>query len=169
MSEEDEDMRTGQRTYDTYNPPKGVPRKDPSATLNDCLRAELAACETYGLALEHADRAEVAEQLREIRENHRLRASLVSEFLRTRGVEPVTTGGIWGAFAKMVQRGANLFGDRTAVAALEEFEDHTLKCYADAIRQDNVEIRSLVETELLPKQQRTHELARNLRAILTRH
>jgi hypothetical protein len=162
-------MRTGQKTYDTYNPPKPVSRKDAVDGLNDCLRAELAACETYGLALEHADRAEVAEQLREIRENHRLRAALLTEFMRTRGVDPVTSGGVWGAFAKLVQRGANLFGDKTAVSALEEFEDHGLRCYADVIRGDNVEIRRLVETELLPKQQRTHELCRNLKSILTNH
>ena len=43
--------------------------------------------------------------------------------------------GAWGAFAKLVQGGADLLGDASAVSALEEGEDHGIKTYADAMKE----------------------------------
>ncbi|HTM46020.1 MAG TPA: hypothetical protein VL137_13760, partial [Polyangiaceae bacterium] len=67
--------------------------------------------------------------------------------------------------AKAVQSGANLFGDKAAVASLEEFEDHCLKMY----KQDQWQpwdVQQFINAELLPRQQRTHELCRELKRFI---
>jgi len=132
--------------------------------LNDCLRSERSAVETYTLAIKHADKPEITTTLSDIRESHSLRTRRIVDYLRAHGVEPVKGGGTWGAIAKAVQSGANLFGDKAAVASLEEFEDHCLKMYRDSRYPQDVQ--QFINTELLPRQQRTHELCRELKRFI---
>src|SRR5262245_46843266 len=86
--------------------------------LNDCLRSERSAVETYTLAIKHTDKPEISTTLSDIRESHSLRTRRIADFLRAHGVEPVKGEGAIGAIAKVVQSGANLFGDKAAVASL---------------------------------------------------
>jgi hypothetical protein len=69
---------------------------------------------------------------------------------------------------RAIEASASAFGDRAAVAALEEGEDHGLRDYrADMVKLD-VRERELVIVQLLPQQERTHrvmsELSRELKA-----
>jgi hypothetical protein len=132
--------------------------------LNDCLRSERSAVETYTLAIKHADKPEVTTALNDIRESHSLRTKRIADFLRAHGVEPVMSAGAWGAIAKAVQSGANLFGDKAAVASLEEFEDRFLKMYKEQWHPQDVQ--QFIDAELLPRQQRTHELCRDLKRFI---
>lgn len=132
--------------------------------LNDCLRSERSAVETYTLAIKHTDKPEVTTTLSDIRESHSLRTQRIADFLRAHGVEPLHGGGAWGAVAKAVQSGANLFGDKAAVASLEEFEDRFLKMYRADWQQGDVQ--QFISSELLPRQQRTHELCRELKRFI---
>ena len=45
------------------------------------------------------------------------------------GGTPAEGSGAWGTFAKVVEGGAKVFGEKAAVAALEEGEDHGLADY----------------------------------------
>jgi hypothetical protein len=132
--------------------------------LNDCLRSERSAVETYTLAIKHTDKPEISTTLSDIRESHSLRTRRIADFLRAHGVEPVKGEGALGAIAKVVQSGANLFGDKAAVASLEEFEDRFLKMYKDHWYPQDVQ--HFISTELLPRQERTHELCRNLKRFI---
>jgi hypothetical protein len=133
--------------------------------LNDCLRSERSAVETYTLAIKHTDKPEVTTALDAIRESHNLRTTRIADFLRAHGVEPVMTGGAWGAVAKAVQSGANLFGDKAAVASLEEFEDRCLKMYNEPWQPQDVQ--EFISAELLPRQQRTHAQCRDLKRFVS--
>ena len=46
---------------------------------------------------------------------------------------PTDDSGPWGAFARLVEGGAKMFGEKAAISALEEGEDHGLKLYRDEI------------------------------------
>jgi hypothetical protein len=49
-----------------------------------------------------------------------------------------------------------VLGDKAAIAALEEGEDHGLKDYKDDDDKLDVQAKSLVRSRLLPAQQDTH-------------
>jgi len=83
------------------------------------------------------------------------------------GGEPATSSGPWGVFAKAVEGGARLFGDKTAIAALEEGEDHGLKDYKADIDDLGMEQRGLVTSRLLPLQELTHRRMSTLKKTMS--
>lgn len=91
---------------------------------------------------------------------------MIEKQIRACGGEPSKGSGIWGAFAKAVQAGANLLGDPIAIAALEEGEDHGLALYRDALADADINdaaCKSFVSTVLLPAEQKSHDACRSLK------
>jgi len=136
--------------------------------LNSFLRGEISAVETYRMALDKLDANGPARaELEACMASHQERVSMLQDAIFASGGEPASRSGPWGAFAKLVERSARLFGDKAAVAALEEGEDHGLKDYnADATALD-AESRDLVKGSLLPLQQHTHDRISTLKRRLS--
>jgi uncharacterized protein (TIGR02284 family) len=134
--------------------------------LNDFLRGELASVETYDLALHAIKDPELTGTLRQIRDSHERRVGLLRDRIRALGGEPAISSGAWGAFSRAVQRGADLLGNRVAVAALEEGEDQGKKRYSRDTDELSKTEREFVEKELAPEQIRTHDLARSLQKFV---
>jgi hypothetical protein len=82
---------------------------------------------------------------------------MLQDAVRALGGEPVTGSGPWGAFAKAIETGAKAFGEKAAISALEEGEDHGLKDYKGDLKDLDFEARSLIQDKLLPQQQQTHD------------
>jgi hypothetical protein len=82
------------------------------------------------------------------------------------GGTPTETSGVWGAFAKALQSGADALGDRVAIAALEEGEDHGVHDYRRALPDLDAESRDLLEQELIPGSMRTRRAISSLRHAL---
>jgi len=131
--------------------------------LNELLRGELSAVETYTLALKQTKNNEFGSTLRQLREAHERRIETIRDKIIQLGGEPATSSGAWGAFANVVQVGADLFGNTAAVSALEEGEDPGLKMYREALTDEDPEVRDLVDATLLPAQRRSHDLCRSLK------
>ena len=125
-------------------------------SLNSLLRGEMSAVETYRQALGKLNSSTARPQLEECQLSHAERVTKLREQIARLGGSPSESSGVWGAFAGMVEGSAKAFGEKAAIAALEEGEDHGLKQYRDEIRKLDVESRQLVETDLLPQQERTH-------------
>src|SRR6185436_11263516 len=89
--------------------------------------------ETYDLALKKVGANDLGNSLRQLRDAHDERVAILRQKLRELAAEPSEGSGAWGAFAKAVQASADLFGNGTAIAALEEGEDHGMKMYSDAL------------------------------------
>ncbi len=64
--------------------------------------------------------------------------------------------GAWGAFANLVEGSAKVFGEKAAISALEAGEDHGLKLYRDEMEKLDPTARSVIQSEVLPAQERTH-------------
>jgi uncharacterized protein (TIGR02284 family) len=132
--------------------------------LNSFLRGELSAVETYDQAIEKlADEPQLAESLRDNRDSHARRAAMLRREIEKLGGEASDDSGVWGGFAKLVEGSAKLFGKKSAIAALEEGEDHGRDDYLAELREASPELRELVENELLPEQLRTHDVMSNLK------
>ena len=132
--------------------------------LNSFLRGEISAVETYRMALDKLDanspaRGELVANLA----SHEDRVQMLRSAILQLGGEPATSSGPWGVFAKAVEGGARLFGDKTAIAALEEGEDHGLKDYKADLDDIDGEHRVLVTGRLLPLQEMTHRRMSSLK------
>ena len=125
-------------------------------TLNELLRGEISAVETYRQALEKLTSSPVRAALEECWRSHEIRVQKLRQQVERLGGHPDEGSGAWGAFAKLVAGGAKVFGERAAIAALEEGEDHGLRLYTGDIAKLDPASRVLVEADMLPAQERTH-------------
>ena len=148
--------------YATSTNPDSKPMTDGVAKLQECLRGELSAVESYDLAIQSVKDVELTRALRQLRDSHDRRVVLLRDRLRQDGATPEDGSGAWGAFAKLVQGAADLFGNRAAMSALEEGEDHGLKLYSADLGDCDMSTREFIVVELLPEQQRSHDLCRTL-------
>ncbi|MEJ7731552.1 MAG: PA2169 family four-helix-bundle protein [Polyangiaceae bacterium] len=134
--------------------------------LNSFLRGELSAVETYRQALEKVKDASILNVLRECQDSHSERVRTLTEQVATFGGKPDSESGAWGTFAKLVEGAATAFGDKTAVAALEEGEDKGLKDYRGDLADLDPNAKQLVQQRMLPAQERTHQAMSQLKKRL---
>lgn len=124
--------------------------------LNSFLRGELAAVETYRMALDKVEGGRARDEVLACMKSHQDRVQLLTDAVIACGGEPATSSGPWGVFAKAVEGGAKVFGEKAAISALEEGEDHGMKDYQADIDKLDPSSRRLVSDRLLPLQQQTH-------------
>jgi uncharacterized protein (TIGR02284 family) len=134
--------------------------------LNTFLRGELSASETYRLALSKLGESPNRSILEQCARSHEERARLLTSEVERLGGAPADGSGAWGTFAKLVEAGAQLFGEKSAIAALEEGEDHGKSEYDQDLSELDRSTRALVEAQLRPEQLRTHQAMRLLKKSL---
>jgi hypothetical protein len=127
--------------------------------LNELLRGELSAVESYDRALPAVeDKPALRSDLQECRASHELRVERIRRAILDEGGEPAHASGAWGLFARAVAGGARALGWKTVITTLEEGEDHGLKEYGDMMVRLDEPVRKLVSTQLYPEQQHTHSV-----------
>jgi uncharacterized protein (TIGR02284 family) len=126
-------------------------------TLNALLRGEMSAVETYQQALERLKDFNARQQLEECRRSHQERAEKLRRHIVQMGGKASEDSGAWGTFTKLFEGSAKAFGEKAAIAALEEGEDHGLRLYRDDLNKLDAHSRALVESDLLPAQRQTHD------------
>jgi uncharacterized protein (TIGR02284 family) len=126
-------------------------------TLDKLLKDELSATETYQQALdiirEDAGLGE-AVYLMPIYEEHKDAVSSLKTQIHQLGGTPSEDSGAWGTWAKIVLGGANVLGKKTVLHALQEGEKNGAEDYDETLEDPELpsDIRSLIETKLLPAQ-----------------
>jgi len=127
-------------------------------TLNKFLKDELSATETYQQALdklqEDAGLGE-SKALKPIYEDHKEAVSILQALISRLGGTPCEDSGAWGTWAKIVQGGANMLGKEVALKSLQGGEKSGAEAYEEALQETELssDIRTLIETKLLPAQQ----------------
>lgn len=124
--------------------------------LNSFLRGEIAAVETYRQALSGLRQSSHVATLTECKSSHEQRVSILTDEIRKLGGTPAESSSAWGFFAKSVEGSAAAFGEKSAIAALEEGEDHGNSDYRSDIDKLDPTVRSVIEQRVLPMQLRTH-------------
>jgi uncharacterized protein (TIGR02284 family) len=148
-------MRTSETTKETVN------------HLNSFLRGELSAVETYRQAIGKLNQSPHRSTLEQCAKSHSERARILAEEVRRRGGEPADSSGAWGTFAKLVEGSAAAFGEKAAISALEEGEDHGRDDYRKDVEALDASARQLVQNQILPEQQRTHDAMSALKRSLS--
>jgi hypothetical protein len=136
----------------------GIDADAVTGILNKFLRGELSAVETYRQAIDRLRTSACATTLTDNQRSHEQRVQMLRTQIMSLGGKPAEGSGPWGGFAKLVEGGAKLFGEKAAIAALEEGEDHGLKLYRGRSDLEKLDLatRDFVERNLLPEQERTH-------------
>lgn len=125
--------------------------------LNSLLRGEMSAVETYQMALGKLDRTSTArDELLVNLKSHQDRVIALQDAIAAAGGTPAKSSGPWGTFAKIVEGTAKALGDKAAVAALEEGEDHGLKDYRAEVDDVDPRWRQIVN-QMIVMQQQTHD------------
>lgn len=124
--------------------------------LNEALRGERAAVETYVQALEKVGTDPRADHLRTIRADHMEAVQELKDEIVRLGGKPDDTSGAWGTWAETVMGAAKIFGNTTAVRALREGEEHGEELFKDIAAHDHVGtgVRDLMRSKYIPRQQR---------------
>ena len=122
-------------------------------TLNNLLRGELSATETYQQALAKAADEAGAEELRRLHAEHREAANTLRQHIHHHGGKPDQGSGAWGAFAKALTGAAKLFGNTAALKALKEGEESGIKSYESALKDASLgdDCKDLIRNTLLPR------------------
>ena len=142
-------------------------RKDTVGHLNSFLRGELSAVETYRQALAKVEDFTERAVLHECSRSHQERVRMLTEEVRRHGGEPATDSGPWGAFAKLVERGAAVLGRKAAIAALKQGDEHGREGYRRDLSQLDPEAREFIQSQVLPQQHRTHAAMSALKQSLS--
>lgn len=134
--------------------------------LNSFLRGELAAAETYRLALDSLELSPHRPTLVQCSRSHEERARLLTEAILGRGGEPADSSGAWGSLVRMIERGAASISESAAIAVLEEGEDHGRDDYLRDLDELEPTARQLIEFTILPEQRRTHDTIKAVKRAL---
>jgi uncharacterized protein (TIGR02284 family) len=127
--------------------------------LNKFLKDELSATESYQQALDKL-RDDVglgqSEDLMPICDDHVQAVFSLQGLINRLGGTPVENSGAWGTWAKMILGGANMLGKKSVLRALHEGEKNGVKDFEEALQDTELssDVRALIETKLLPDQQK---------------
>ncbi len=130
--------------------------------LNQLLRGELSALETYDECIERLDNAQVVSELKELRRSHELRTEQLHHHIKLMGGEPEESSGAWGLIARALETGATMFGSKAALEILERGELHGVREYHDVTDLEPETMKFIVD-HLRPEQSRTREKVAELR------
>lgn len=124
--------------------------------LNELLRGEISAVETYRQALEKVGDEPGADKLKQYHDQHTTAVGTLADMVRKHGGTPSNDSGAWGAWAQTVLGSAKLLGDKAALKALKEGEEHGIKEYKEVLENDNIpaDIKMVVRDKLIPAQQK---------------
>jgi bacterioferritin (cytochrome b1) len=131
----------------------------PVDQLNQFLRGEISAAETYRMAIEKISGStnspvSALGLLREAQAEHGRAAQALRDRIRELGGEPEDSSGAWGVWAKFAEGVANLLGDTASLKALKEGEEHGLTDYINGVERVDLSSADLVQNQLIPSQQR---------------
>jgi uncharacterized protein (TIGR02284 family) len=136
-------------------PVKAMADQGVVSQLNEILRGELSAVETYRQAVAKSGGIVGSETLKEFHDEHADNVSRLRSEIQKLGGTPTTDSGAWGVWAKTVMGSAKILGDKSALQALRQGEEHGLNEYNEVLKNKNVPapIKDLVQNDMLPGQQ----------------
>lgn len=121
--------------------------------LSGVIKGEISAVETYRQALSKLDAEPQSTVLSKIAEDHEDAVDILKELAHYEGGMIPQDSGMWGAWAQAVEGTAQIFGDKAAIKALKEGEEHGVKLYQKTLRDRHLtnEARDTIRDMLLPQ------------------
>lgn len=122
--------------------------------LEEIYKGEKSAAETYRKALKEVAGQPGSDDLMTLQHDHIDALQRLGSHLNMRAEDIPEGSGAWGAWANTVMSTATLFGDKAALKALKEGEEHGLKQYRSAVDEAiDPQIRNLIRDTFIPRQE----------------
>lgn len=124
--------------------------------VDELIRGEISAVQSFRTVLGKIKDTNERTALEKMLQDHVGAVDKLKRFAEKKFESKVESARPWGAFTKAFAGGASFFGDKAALAALKIGEQHGINEYQEAIKDDSIdqEVRNLIQTELLPNQER---------------
>ncbi|MCI5072491.1 PA2169 family four-helix-bundle protein [bacterium] len=121
--------------------------------LNEILRGERSALETYVQVLSNTETSPKTNHLLQSKAEHIEAVQNLKQEISSLGGQPSEDSGAWGDWAKTITGTAHIFGDKTALKALKEGEEHGLKLYQE-LKKDHPEhqVTESIANKFIPRQ-----------------
>ena len=129
-----------------------ITREGAVAQLSSLFRAELAARETYDIALGHSALSRYGDVLRRQKRVHGERVAVLGARLHDLAVRPPESSGAWGTFARAVEDTGAAVSTGMALAVLALEEETLANDYAASLAVLDATSCNLVAERLLPAQ-----------------
>lgn len=140
------------------NQPTAKPSNEEATQLDDLVRGEISALKAYDQLLTDTKDEKQKAKLQMIRKDHEKALSKLSKYVAGKKdiLEDTEDAGAWGGFAKTWVKGGQLMGNKTALNALKQGEEHGIKEYKEALEDDSIspELKQMIKTEMLPSQEK---------------
>jgi hypothetical protein len=123
--------------------------------LNELLRGEISAVETYQQALGKVGDDPQGQTIKSFLKDNQTNVEELTADIERLGGSPAKSSGAWGAWAKTVEGTSKLFGDAAALKALKEGEQHGLKEHKEMASDETIpgDIREKIKNAYIPKQE----------------
>ncbi len=123
--------------------------------MDDLIRGEMSAVKAYRQVLEKVKDKSDAAKLTAILRNHEKAVTTLKKHASADVLEDTQTVGPWGTFVAGYTGSAKIFGDKTALKALRQGEEHGLNEYKEALDDKNIsaDVKQLIRSDLMPKQE----------------
>lgn len=124
--------------------------------VDELIRGEISAVESFRTVLPRIKDSSERTALEQMLQDHVQAVDKLKRFAEPKFEAKAETSGPWGAFTKAFAGGASFFGDKAALTALKVGEQHGINEYQEAVNDNSInqEVRALIQTELLPNQER---------------
>ncbi len=124
--------------------------------VDELIRGEISAVESINAVMGKIKDQREKTALQQMLQDHVRAVESLKRFAEPEFVGKAETSGPWGAFTKAFAGGSSFFGNKAALAALKIGEQHGCNEYQEAVKDDSInpDVRTLIQTELLPNQQK---------------
>ena len=122
--------------------------------IKDIIKGERAAVETYGQVFEKYGTDSQLDKLRYFSKDHKDAVRKLDSIARENNIEVPESSGAWGSWSSLVTGTAKVFGEKAALKALKEGEEHGLKEYEDLLSETSIptSLKNMVQSTFIPMQ-----------------
>lgn len=124
--------------------------------VDELIRGEISAVESISAVLGKLKDQSEKSALEQMCKDHEFAVQKLKTFAESEFESKAQSSGPWGTFTTAFAGGASFFGDKAALSALKVGEQHGLNEYQEALKDNSInqEVRSLIERELIPNQEK---------------
>ncbi len=124
--------------------------------IQDIIKGERAAVETYGQVFEKYGADSQLDKLRYFSKDHKEAVLALNKIAKENSIEVPESSGAWGTWSNLVTGTAKVFGEKAALKALKEGEEHGLKEYEELLEVSNipVQFKTMIQDKFIPVQRK---------------
>lgn len=144
------------RVSEEFGKPDAMPEIREVEQMAQILRGEVSAMEAYTQVMQKVKNGAEAHRLEEFLNDHRKAVTYWKSQVEKMNVDIPFSSGPWGDVVEAFIGSAKILGNRVALKALQEGEEHGLEEYKDALENPDLSLehKKNIKETFIPNQER---------------